>query len=122
MDFKNKKIAVVGASEDQSKYGHRIFKDLVSKGYSVWPVNPRGGQILGKTVYKNLAELPSKPDLVITVVQPQVTEQIVEECCRLNLEHIWMQPGSESEKAVSRARDYGITVTTACFMVSQQIW
>lgn len=122
MDFKNKKIAVIGASEDQSKYGHRIFKDLASKGYTVWPVNPKGGQILGKTVYKNLAELPSKPDIVITVVPPSVTEEVVEECRKLNIEHIWMQPGSESEKAVSRGRDYGITITTACFMVSQKIW
>lgn len=122
MDFKNKKIAVAGVSEDSRKYGYKIFKDLVDKGYFAWPLNPRGGIILGKTVYKKLSELPEKPDLLITVVPPEVTEKLVDECNELGIKHIWMQPGSESAKAVSKAKDYNIEITTACFMVNQRIW
>ena len=35
------RIALVGASNDPAKFGNRIFRDLVAKGYAVWPVNPR---------------------------------------------------------------------------------
>ncbi len=122
MDFKDKKIAVLGASSDQSKYGHKIFKDLDLNGYTVWPVNPKGGLLLGKTVYKSLAELPSRPDIVITVVPPAETEKAVEECNKLGIRHIWMQPGSESQKAVEKAKDYGMEITAACFMVKNRIW
>lgn len=122
MDFKSKKIAVIGVSSDQSKYGHKIFKDLKRGGYAVWPVNPKGGLLLGDTVYKSLSELPSKPDIVISVVPPEITEKIVEECNILGIKHIWMQPGSESEKAVKKAKEYEIETTAACFMVSNKIW
>jgi len=46
----------------------------------------------------------------------------IDKCNELGIKYIWMQPGSESEKAISRARDYGIEVITACFMVNQRLW
>ena len=63
------------------------------------------------------------PDLVITVVPAQVTERIVQECKEMGVREIWMQPGSESETAVKKAKEYGIEVTyNACFMVKHNIW
>ncbi len=117
-----KLIAVVGVSEDASKYGHRIFRDLLNAGYPVRGVNPKGGFVLGSQIYGSVSELEKKPDLVITVVPPQATEKIVEECNRLGIKHIWMQPGSESQKAVDKAREYGIRTTLACFMVQKGVW
>ncbi len=47
-DFVNRRIwAVVGASQDQSKFGYRIFRSLRDAGYIVYPVNPRGGTLEG---------------------------------------------------------------------------
>ncbi|PIS47684.1 MAG: CoA-binding protein [Elusimicrobia bacterium CG08_land_8_20_14_0_20_51_18] len=122
MNLKEQNIAVIGVSEDASKYGHRIFRDLIKGGYKVEGVNPKGGFVLGKNVFKNLSELPKKPDMVITVVPPEVTERIVEECNRLGIPHLWLQPGSESETALKKAAEYGIKTTTACFMVARKIW
>lgn len=117
-----KLIAVVGVSEDASKYGHRIFRDLLNAGYPVKGVNPKGGFVLGQTVYKSLSELEKRPDLVITVVPPPVTEAIVEECNKLGVKTVWMQPGSESEGALKKASDYGIKAISACFMVQKGVW
>jgi hypothetical protein len=33
-----------------------------------------------------------------------------------------MQPGSESEAALRKAREYGINATAACFMVAKGVW
>ncbi|HAN05409.1 MAG TPA: CoA-binding protein [Elusimicrobia bacterium] len=115
-------IAVVGVSGDASKYGHKIFRDLLNAGYPVAGVNPKGGFVLGQQLYKSLSEIEKKPDLVITVVHPAATELAVEECNRLGVKHIWMQPGSESEAAVGRAKEYGIKTTLACFMVVKGVW
>ncbi len=115
-------IAVVGVSEDASKYGHKIFRDLLNTGYPVRGVNPRGGFVLGSQIYRSVSEMEKKPDLVITVVPPPVTEKIVEECNRLGIKHVWMQPGSESQKAADKAAEYGIKVTIACFMVQKGVW
>ena len=63
--------AVMGVSlTDPSKYGTRIFKDLLAAGYRVYAVNPKGGELLGNPVYKTLAELPATPDGVIMVLPP----------------------------------------------------
>lgn len=117
-----KLIAVLGVSEDASKYGHKIFRDLLNAGFPVAGVNPKGGFVLGQNIYKSLSEMEKKPDLVITVVHPGVTELAVEECNRIGVKQIWMQPGSESGAAVEKAKEYGIKTTLACFMVDKGVW
>ena len=123
MDLKDKRIAVIGVSERAEKFGFKIFKDLLEAGFSVCGVNPRGGEVLGKRIYKSLKEIEFIPDLVITVVSPEITEKIVEECNLLGIKEIWMQPGSESENAIKKALSYGISLThNACLMKQAGIW
>jgi len=121
--FNEKVIAVVGVSGDRSKFGRRIFESLVAERLNVYGVNPRGGEISNRKIYKNLAEMETRPDVVITVVQPAVTEKIVEECRALCVGEIWMQPGSESPAAIELAKKYGMSVTHgACIMLANGIW
>jgi len=115
-------IAVIGVSDDASKYGHKIFRDLLKAGYPVKGVNPKGGFVLGNNIYRDLAEIEKKPDLVITVVHPVVTEKIVETCNKLGIKTLWLQPGSESDAAIEKAKTYGIKTIIACFMVEKGVW
>ena len=117
-----KQIAVVGVSGDADKYGHKIFRDLLNASYPVKGINPKGGFVLGQNLYKDLEELEPKPDLVITVVHPDITEKVVEQCNTLGIKNLWMQPGSDSAKALEKAERYGINAITACFMVKEGIW
>jgi len=123
-DFVNRRVwAVVGASQDPRKFGNRIFRSLSGSGYTVYPVNPKGGELDGQIVYRSLAELPEKPEVIDTVVPPQVTEQVVKEAHKLGLTRIWMQPGSESEAAIAFCREHGIEVVyDACAMVLKRQW
>jgi len=117
-----KLIAVVGVSDDASKYGHKIFRDLLNAGYPVKGVNPRGGFVLGNNLYKSLTEIEPRPDLVLTVVPPAATALLVEECNKLGIKNIWMQPGSESTAALEKAKTYGIKTVSACFMRIKGVW
>ncbi|MFA5361992.1 MAG: CoA-binding protein [Candidatus Omnitrophota bacterium] len=118
-----KEIAVVGVSKIETKYGYKVFKELVKHDFKVCGINPSGGDILGRKIYRSLRELERNPDMVITVVPPPVTEKIVEECRKIGIKEIWMQPGSESEAAVTKARSCGILVTSQiCFLVRAGIW
>ncbi|MCM8798440.1 MAG: CoA-binding protein [Candidatus Omnitrophica bacterium] len=122
-DIREKEIVVVGVSEREEKFGHKIFRDLLNNGFKVKGVNPKNGEILGQKVYRSLKDLEIIPDLVITVVSPQITEKIIEECKDLGIKEVWMQPGSESEMAIKKAKEFGISVTyNACFMVENKIW
>jgi predicted CoA-binding protein len=118
-----KEIAVVGVSKIETKYGYKIFKELVKHNFKVCGINPAGGEVLGKKIYRGLRELERNPDMVITVVPPPVTEKIVEECHKIGIKEIWMQPGSESDAAVTKAKSYSMLVTSQeCFLVRTGIW
>jgi predicted CoA-binding protein len=123
-DFIGRRVwAVVGASNDPSKYGNRIFRTLRASGYRVYPVNPKGGELDGVKIYPTLADLPEKPEVVDIVVPPAVTEQIVRQVQELGLTRVWMQPGAESEAAIQYCKDNGIQVVhDACAMQLRRSW
>jgi len=123
-DFINRRVwAVVGASTDPTKYGNRIFRDLRAAGYTVYGVNPRGGEIEGQELYPSLSDLPEKPAVVDTVVPPAITEEIVRQCAELGLTRVWMQPGSESQAAIQFCQEHGIRVVHhVCAMVRKRVW
>jgi predicted CoA-binding protein len=56
--LKLKKWAVVGATNNQEKFGFKIFKALKQAGYDVMPVNPGIEEILGVKCYPSLEKLP----------------------------------------------------------------
>jgi len=120
--FLNKKniFAVVGASRDPKKYGYQIYKDLKNAGYEVYAVNPNAEEILGDKCYPSLENLPVKPEVVDVVVPPKVTEEVVKACKGLGITRVWMQPGSESEKAIKFCEENGIDVTYGvCVMIER---
>jgi predicted CoA-binding protein len=120
--FLNKKnvIAVVGASREPEKYGLRVYKDLKSGGYKVYPVNPNADEVLGDKCYASLEALPERPVVVDVVVPPKVTEEIVKTCKNLGITKVWMQPGSESETAIKFCKDNNIAVIFGkCIMVER---
>ncbi len=119
LDKKNV-FAVVGASRDPQKYGYQVYKDLKNAGYAVYPINPNADEISGEKCYPSLENLPKKPDVVDVVVPPKVTEQIVETCKKLGIAKVWMQPGSESEKAIEFCEGNGIdAVYGVCVMIER---
>jgi predicted CoA-binding protein len=123
-DFVNRRTwAVVGVSQDPAKFGTRVFRTLRDAGYTVYPVNPKGGELDGAPVYRSLAELPEKPEVVDLVVPPAVTEQVVQAAHELGLDRIWMQPGSESENAIEYCHQHGMQVVYGvCAMVHRWHW
>jgi hypothetical protein len=123
-DFVNRRVwAVIGASQDRAKFGYRVFHSLQQAGYTVYPVNPKGGELEGTTVYPSLADLPQPPDVIDLVVPPEVTERVVEQAHRLGLKRIWMQPGAESAKAIAFCHAHGMQVVhQACAMVHRRYW
>lgn len=114
-----KKFAVVGATDNPEKYGNQIVKNLKSRGYEVYPVNPRLEEVEGIKCYPALADIPDKVDVVDFVVPPVATESILKECLALGLDRIWLQPGSESEAAIAFCQENNLRVIhSVCVMMS----
>jgi len=77
--FYPKSIAIVGASAQIGKWGHSILTNTISGGFEggIYPVNPAGGQIAGKTVYRSIAEIPDKIDLAVVTIPAEKVLDLV---------------------------------------------
>lgn len=115
--------AVVGASNDRSKFGNRIYRDMLSAGYEVYPVNPNEEQVEDAPAFATLADLPKKPDVVDVVVPSWVGTKIAKEAADAGIRFFWLQPGAESDELVEYAESLGLEVIhNACAMVEKRIW
>lgn len=93
-------FAVVGASQDKSKYGYEVFETLTRHGHTVLPINLKYADIEGVACYPSLPELPHKPDVVLTAAPASVSEKIAETCAALGIPIFWMPPGTETDAAL----------------------
>ena len=117
---KNYTYALVGASSNKEKYGYKVLENLLDAGFHVLPVNPKGGKILNQNVYKDVAEIPEKIDVVIFVVPPQVTEVIIKDVIALGITKVWLQPGSENDDVINFCVSHNIECYhNACIMLEQ---
>ncbi|HEU5076281.1 MAG TPA: CoA-binding protein, partial [Polyangiaceae bacterium] len=61
-------VAVVGASVSPEKAGHQALLALQHFPGQVFPINPKGGEVLGRRAFPSLRALPAPVDLVIFAV------------------------------------------------------
>ncbi|MCD6330585.1 MAG: acetate--CoA ligase family protein, partial [Thermoplasmata archaeon] len=82
--FNPKNVAIVGASHHEGKIGHTVVKNIIESGYKgkVYPINPKGGEILGLRVYKNILEIEEDIDLAIITVPANVAVNVIEDVAR----------------------------------------
>lgn len=104
------RIAVAGCSPDPCRDSHRISQLLIDKGHTVVPVNPAGGEILGRTCYPSLRAIPGRVDMVDIFRRSAHVAAVVDEAIAVGAAVIWMQLGVIDERAAQRAQDAGLTV------------
>jgi len=115
-------VAVVGATDDPTKYGSVIYRDLKRKGYEVFPVNPGRDTVDGDLAYANLAALPVAPTIVNIVVPPQATLQVLEKAAELGLTNVWVQPGAESPEVMAFLTEHEFNyLANSCIMVRSRV-
>ena len=113
-----KKWALVGATSNKGKFGYKIFQVLRNNGLHVFAVNPGLQEIDGQPCYASLTDLPETVEAVNVVVPPKVALGILEECKRLNIKNVWLQPGADTLEVVEKAKELGLRVVyDACIMV-----
>ncbi len=115
-------IAVVGATDNESKYGHTIYQDLKRKGYHVYPVNPRRDTVLGDKAYAQVGDIPDPPTIVNFVIPPRFTLHVLKQCLELGLTNVWLQPGAESPEVMEYIQENGFNyLANACIMVESRL-
>jgi predicted CoA-binding protein len=109
-----KTIAIVGASANEVRPSFFVLKYLLAKGFDVYPVNPghAGGEILGRTTYAKLSDVPVPIDMVDIFRASAAVPPIVDEALALDPlpKVIWMQLTVRHDEAAARAEAAGVKV------------
>ena len=53
-------IAVVGASDEKHKYGHKVYVCYLQNNRKIYPVNPNAETVMGDKAYPSLSALPEQ--------------------------------------------------------------
>lgn len=109
-----KTVAIVGASANEVRPSFFVAKYLISKGFTVYPVNPgqAGKTILGQPVFARLADVPGAIDMVDVFRTSEALPSIVDEVLALPVRPyaLWMQLGVRHDEAAAKAEAAGIRV------------
>ncbi len=104
MDFMDKmfypdSVAVVGASSNPRNMGRLIVQNLATWEFpgNVYPVNPRGEDVLGFKGYTCLDDIPGPVDLVVSFVPARVVPDILDQCARKGVTRMAIPSGGFSE-------------------------
>lgn len=96
----SKKIAVAGVSRKKQKFGNAIFKELSSKGFEVYPVNPEMDEFQGTKCYHSLAELPDDVNSLVINTKNDITLKLIQEAKETGISNIWLQQGCADKETL----------------------
>ena len=80
--FHARGVAVIGASSNPRKLSHGVLRNLSQHGYDgpIYPINPKGGEILGLPVYSSIADAPDPVELAVIILSADLSLQALETC------------------------------------------
>jgi len=92
-------VAVVGASAAENNFGRNIVQNLITWEFKgdIYPVNPRGEEVLGLKAYTSVEEIPGKVDLVVAFVPARVVPEVMEQSARKGVTRMAIPSGGFSE-------------------------
>lgn len=101
--FRPASIAVVGASASPGKAGYAMVQALRGFPGVLHPVNPRGGEVLGRPAIGSLREAPGT-DLAVLVVPPDVVPGALEDAAAAGVRAAVVCAGGFAESGPEGAR------------------
>jgi len=83
-------VAVIGASQDETKLGHAVLKNVLECGYEgkVYAINPNADEILGLQAYPSIQDVPGSVELAVIVVPDRFVAAVLEECGQKGVEGV----------------------------------
>ena len=118
--FEPRGVAIIGASRDPNKIGHKFVQNISASGYQgkIFPVNPEGGEILGHKVYKSVEEIDGDADIACIVIPAKLVFDSIKSCADKGVKFAviiaagFSETGNtaEEKKIVAYARDHGMRI------------
>jgi acetyl coenzyme A synthetase (ADP forming)-like protein len=115
--FEPKGVAIIGASTDPNKLGYGLSRNLIHSHYqgAIHFVNPKGGQLLGRTIYSHIGEVPDPVDLAMILIPAPYVPEALKACGERGIPTAIIGAGGFRETSPQ-----GAALEQACLEVAQQ--
>ena len=132
--FNPRSIAIIGASTEVSSISGQPLNLLIKRGYAgtLYPINPKYTELLGKRCYQSIEALPETPDLALIVVNAKLAIRMLEACGRKGVPFViifssgYSEVGDEGEAMqreladIARRYDIGVVGPNCQGMIGVQ--
>lgn len=120
--FYPKAIAFIGASAEISKWGHLMYSNVLAGNFpgKVYLVNPKGGEIAGRKVFKSITEISDPIDLAVVTIPAARVLPLIDELKQKTIKNVLLissgfgETGAEGkaleDQLVRKAREAGILI------------
>ena len=107
----SKTVAIVGISDKPERPSYGVAQFLLENShFDLYFVNPLIEEVLGKKVYKSLAEIPVPIDIVDVFRKPTDCQVVLDESIEIGAGAVWLQLGINVPEVETMAESAGVKV------------
>ncbi len=99
-------VAIIGVSPREGNLGRNILGNLEDNQFAgdIYCVSPRGGQINGRTIYRQVSDLPRAPELAVILTPAATVPRLMQELGEKGTRRVIIESAGFSELDQSRAQ------------------
>ncbi|MCP4593466.1 MAG: CoA-binding protein [bacterium] len=116
-EAERKYVAIIGASTDRRKFGNKAVRAYARMGWRVYPIHPVEEEIEGFEAFPTIRHIPGPVQRVSMYLPPNKGIKILEDIRKVQPEELWLNPGTESEALVAKAKTLKLNVIQACSII-----
>jgi len=114
-----KKVAIIGASADRSKFGNKAVRAYKEEGFEVYPVNPHEQEIEGLKCYKSILDIPGPVQIISLYLHEKALLEILSEIKQKEeVEIVYFNPGTEFTSAIQKAQELDLPYKQQCSIIA----
>ncbi len=110
-------VAIIGASSSPDKLSYGVVRNLKEHGYRgpIYPINPKGGEILGLKVYPTILDVPDPVELSVIMIPAPLVPEALRQCGQRGLKAVivitggFREVGPEGEALEHTLKEIGET-------------
>lgn len=111
-------VAIIGASNNQQKFGNKAVRSYINGGHTVFPVNPNEAEVEGLKCYPAVASIPEKIDRVLLYVPPSVGLAVLDDLASAGVGEVLVNPGAGSPELMARGHQLGLNLVQSCAILA----
>jgi len=106
--------AVLGASQNRSKFSNKAVRAFLEAGWTVFPIHPRESEVEGIACFVSVVSLPTVPTVISVYVPPAILLGELEMIAARGCGELWLNPGSHTSEVLDEASRLGLRVVLDC--------